>query len=69
MSAFLDKVEALLDLEDEEIRRLHFSWDKSDCSEAGLVKILLIQVLRKHVRENGEHADIDQVALLKKLVE
>jgi hypothetical protein len=67
MNKVIDAVEKLLDLKDGVIGRLHFSWDKSDCSEAGIVKILLIQVLREHIRQNGEYADQDQVALLKKL--
>ncbi len=67
MSALTDAVEKLLDSNDSHTKDLYHSWDKGDCSEAGLVKILLIQTLREHVAMNGEYADVDQVKLLKLL--
>ncbi len=69
MSKIIDTVEPLLNLDNTDIGQRHFSWDKGDCSEAGIVKILLIQVIREHIRQNGEYADQDQVALLKKLTD
>lgn len=57
----------LLNLNDEEIVWRFNSWDKSDCSDIGLVKILLIQLLRDHIKENGDYADQDFVELLHKI--
>ena len=46
-------IENLLDLTDNEIKQLHDSWDKGDCSLVGLVEIYLYQCIKKHKQENG----------------
>lgn len=65
MSAFSDQIESLLDLRDDYIQSLRFSWDKSDCSDAGIVRVLLIQTIRKHIAAQGEYADRDLIELLR----
>lgn len=54
-----DKIESLLDFKDEEIKQLHCSWDKGDCSLVGLSEIYLYQCIKKHKQENGEYYDTD----------
>jgi hypothetical protein len=55
----LDTIENLLDFEDEEIKQLHWSWDKSDCSLVGLTEIYLYQCIKKDKELNGEYYDKD----------
>jgi hypothetical protein len=52
-------IEGLLDFKDEEIRQLHSSWDKGDCSLVGLTEIYSYQCIKKHKQENGEYYDTD----------
>jgi thioredoxin 1 len=54
-----DEIENLLDLEDAEIKQLWMSWDKGDCSEIGLVEILLCQLIKEHKTQNGLFYDTD----------
>lgn len=53
----IDNVEKLLDMNDLEIKLKYTYWDKGDCSEVGIVKILLFQTIKKHIEENGEYYD------------
>ena len=54
-----DEIENLLDLEDTEIKQLWMSWDKGDCSEIGLVEILLCQLIKEQKSQNGMFYDTD----------
>ena len=54
-----DTIESLLDFKDGEIKQLHYSWDKGDCSLVGLSEIYLYQCIKKHKQENGEYYDTD----------
>ncbi len=55
-----DTIETLLDLDNDElIRQIYYSWDKSDCSLVGLIEILLFQEIQKHKKENGKYYDTD----------
>jgi len=54
-----ENIENLLDLEDDDIKRLYMSWDKGDCSIIGLIEILLLQEIEKHKKENSSYYDID----------
>lgn len=63
-------VESLLDLEfddgnvnHQQIKQLYWSWDKGDCSTVGLIRLLMIQECRKHIRENGSYSD-DSVKIM-----
>tara|TARA_B110000977_G_scaffold142169_1_gene180368 strand:- start:665 stop:874 length:210 start_codon:yes stop_codon:yes gene_type:complete len=60
-----DTIESLLDFKDDEIKQLHWSWDKGDCSLVGLTEIYLYQCIKKHKKENGEYydRDYDQIKL------
>jgi hypothetical protein len=55
----IDKIEELLDFNDQQTKINYMSWDKGDCSVVGLCEILLSQELRKHRQENGEWSDSD----------
>jgi len=52
-------IEGLLDMGDEEIKKLYGRWDNGDCSSVGLVEILLHQLIKEHKEENGEYYDTD----------
>jgi len=54
-----DTIESLLDFKDDEIKQLHWSWDRGDCSLVGLSEIYLYQCIKKHKQENGEYYDTD----------
>ena len=60
-----EKIEALINLNDGEIKSLYDKWDKGDCSEIGLCEILLKQLIKEHKEENGEYydRDIDNIKL------
>ena len=59
MSKEIDIIESLLDLNDAEIRMMHYSWDKGDCSLVGITEIFLYQCIKKHKQEQGEYYDTD----------
>lgn len=61
----IDIIEKLLNLEDDEIKQLHYSWDMGDCSLVGITEIYLYQSIKKHKIENGIHYDtsIDEIKL------
>jgi len=50
-----NKVFELLDLTDQDIAQKYRGWDKGDCSDSGLVQILLYQTIKQHRKENGEY--------------
>ena len=52
-------IEDLINLDDPEIKTIYRRWDKGDCSEVGLIEILLYQVIKEHKQENGEYYDTD----------
>ena len=52
-----ETAEKLIDMDDPEIRSLWMGWDKGDCSTVGLARILIIQEIKKHIKENGQHYD------------
>jgi len=49
--------ESLLNMEDPEIHSLWMGWDKGDCSIVGMIRIVMIQEIKKHIKENGIHYD------------
>jgi len=53
----IDKVEELLDMNNENIKSLYMSWDKGDCSTIGLIRILLIQEIEKEIKNRGVYYD------------
>jgi hypothetical protein len=54
-----DRIEAMLNLQDDEILTLYAGWDSGDCSLVGLVEIYLYQCIKEHKAENGEYYDHD----------
>ena len=52
-----ETIENLLNMNDPEIKQLWMGWDKGDCSIVGLVRILMIQEINKHIKENGIYYD------------
>ena len=52
-------IEDLINLDDPEIKTIYRRWGKGDCSEVGLIEILLYQVIKEHKQENGEYYDTD----------
>lgn len=54
-----NQIEAMLDLQDEEIKSMYNKWDKGDCSEIGLCEILLFQLIKEHKTQNGQYYDMD----------
>ena len=55
----INTIESLLDLKDEEIKQLYYTWDNGDCSLVGLTEIYLYQCIKKHKQENGAYYDTD----------
>jgi len=51
------QIEELLDMENSNIRNLHNSWDKGDCSLIGLIRILMIQEIQKEKITRGVQYD------------
>ena len=58
-------IEDLINLDDPEIQIYYRGWDKGDCSEVGLIEILLYQVIKEHKQDNGDYydRDYDQIKL------
>ena len=52
-----EDVEKHLDLNDQEIKFLYGGWDKGDCSLIGLIRILMIQEIRKEIATRGDQYD------------
>jgi hypothetical protein len=64
-----DDIEKLLDLNEEKIRTLYMGWDKGDCSLIGLIRILLIQEIRKEIKSRKGYYDGQYEDLLEALYE
>lgn len=54
-----EEIEKKLNLDDPEIKMLHNTWDKGDCSLVGIVEIYLYQCIKNHKEENGSYYDKD----------
>ena len=54
-----DRLEVMINKNDEEIKSMFNTWDKGDCSEIGLCEILLYQLIKEHKLEHGINYDTD----------
>lgn len=52
-----DDVEKFLNLDINEIQEMYMSWDKGDCSLIGLIRIFMIQEIKKEIKRRGVHYD------------
>lgn len=57
MSEFINEVEKLLDMENQNTRSLWMGWDKGDCSKVGMVRILMLQAIEEEIAERGMFYD------------
>lgn len=53
----IEGVEKLLDMENPTTRANHAGWDKGDCSDVGMVRILMIQTIEEEIEDRGEYYD------------
>lgn len=65
----MDTIEGLLNLSDDNIRSRYGGWDKGDCSLIGLIRILLIQEIKKEISVRGDYYDGQYDEFLKTLDE
>jgi hypothetical protein len=53
----INTINTLLNLDEPTIRLHYMTWDKGDCSAIGLVRILLIQLIRREINNRGIYYD------------
>ena len=67
MSYITGEIEKILDMNNPEIHQLWMGWDKGDCTDIGLARILLIQEIKKEIVERGQYYDGQYNELLEAL--